>query len=67
MGKDWCKIRYLIIALILMVGLTPIGFYWFTAGQYAITPDKAKSTLNSANSNAVLVDIRSPEEFEKYQ
>lgn len=64
MTKVLSSKMYIIIGLILVFGFTPIGLYWFTAGRYAITPDNAKSALNKVNSNAVLMDIRSPEEFQ---
>lgn len=60
MDKIRWKQRYLVIALIVVVGLLPIGLYWFTAGRCAITSDKAKSVLSDTNSNALLVDNNLP-------
>lgn len=57
--------KWPILSLFIVVGASPICIYWFTTGQYAISPDKAKLLLNSNNSNTVLIDVRSAEEFQE--
>ena len=63
MNKSISKEKILIIAIIALIGMLPICIYWFSSGQYAIRPDQAKVLLNTPNTNALLVDIRSPEDF----
>lgn len=57
--------RYWITALIIVFGVIPIALYWFNSGRYAVRPDRASQLLNEPQANAVLVDVRSAEEYKR--
>lgn len=58
-------IRLLFYFAIVVGGILPIVLYWFYIGRVpTITPQEAMEFLSKPGSAAVLVDIRTPEEFE---
>ncbi len=58
-------IRLVFCLSIVVVGILPIFFYWFHIGRVpSMTPRGAIKLLEQPGSKAVLVDIRTPEEFE---
>jgi phage shock protein E len=50
--------------LIIVVGLLPIAGYWYWIGRGpGLEPQQAWDIVHTSVSNAVLVDVRSPEDF----
>lgn len=57
--------KWLLSILILIVGLLPIILYVTIFGSPpTITPDEALQLLDEPGANAILVDLRSPQEFD---
>ena len=57
--------RLLVFVIASAVGLMPLILYWFIYGQTEmVTPAEAKVLLLREDSNAVLIDIRSKEEYD---
>jgi len=57
--------RLLILTIILIGAFLPITLYWFIYGNTEmVTPLQAKVLLNQADSNALLIDIRSKEKYD---
>ncbi|NIP28477.1 MAG: hypothetical protein GWN55_17045 [Phycisphaerae bacterium] len=54
----------IVLGIALIGGLTPLVLYWFSSGYVPkITPAKAKQLLRAENTQAILVDIKPPDEF----
>jgi rhodanese-related sulfurtransferase len=59
------RIRLMVSVIALTGCLVPLALYWLIYGQVAIiTPPDAKNLLLTENSGAILVDIRSADEFD---
>lgn len=57
-------IRLIFYFAIFVGGVLPIVFYWFYIGRVpSLTPREAVELLDQPGSAAVLIDIRTPEEF----
>ena len=57
--------RLLLLTIILIGALLPITLYWFIYGNTdMVTPPQAKVLLNQADSNALLIDIRSKDKYD---
>ena len=57
--------RLMVPTIILIVGLVPLILYWFFYGHVpAVTPTRAKHLLRMPNSSAILVDVRSSDDFD---
>ena len=58
------RIRFIILCIALTGGLLPLVFYYFLYGRVPnIKPAEAKGLLQMENTPAILVDIRSSDEF----
>jgi len=56
--------RLLVVGIAFVGGLLPLALHWLAYGQAdTITPDEAKSLLIAEASDAVLVDIRSRQQY----
>lgn len=56
--------RMIVMALIILVGLMPVVFYWSWIGRApTITPQEARVQLADPRGNAVLVDVRTAAEY----
>ena len=52
------------VLLAILGALPPVLFYWFVVGRVpSVTPEDAKTILAEPKTDAVLVDVRTPEEF----
>jgi len=62
---DVCRKRIMVLSIALIGFLVPLALYWLIYGQVAIiTPPDAKKLLLMENSKALLIDIRSTDEFD---
>lgn len=58
------RIRLVAVLMIILGGVVPPVMYWlFIARVPTVTPEEAKEILAQPGSGAVLVDVRTPEEF----
>lgn len=56
--------RLVAVLLAILGGLPPVIIYWALVARVpAVTPEKAKEILSEPRAAAVLVDVRTPEEF----
>lgn len=57
-------IRRLALLLGLLLGLLPVVLYWRVIGRVPnVTPEQARELLTEPGTSAVLVDVRTPDEF----
>jgi rhodanese-related sulfurtransferase len=60
------KIRLILTGLILLGGILPLFHYWYYIGRIpGVTPVEARQLLATADASAVLIDVRSPQQFEE--
>jgi rhodanese-related sulfurtransferase len=58
------RVRGVVWLLAILGGVLPIVAYWGLLGRVpSVTPDEARDALSVPDSNARLVDVRTPEEF----
>jgi len=57
-------IRRVALLLGLLLGLLPVLLYWYVVGRVpTVTPEQARELLAEPGTTAVLVDVRTPDEF----
>lgn len=60
------RLQYLVIALIVLGGILPLLWYWATTGAVpGVHPEEAILWLTRQDSDAILLDVRPAEEFER--
>jgi len=63
-GAAWRGAFWPVAVLILLGGIAPLVIYWMVFGRGAmVTPSQARQWLDAQDPPAVLVDVRSAEEF----
>ncbi|MHC4496105.1 MAG: rhodanese-like domain-containing protein, partial [Planctomycetota bacterium] len=59
------RMRLVVLGIIVAGGLAPLILYWLLWGRIpSVTPIQAKELLRMTNSSAILVDVRSSDEFD---
>lgn len=59
------RTRLMVLGIIVAGGLAPLILYWLFWGRIpSVTPIPAKELLRMTNSSAILVDVRSSDEFD---
>jgi phage shock protein E len=67
MSKSSRSTRTAVVLLAIVAALPPVVAYWTFLGRTpTIAPEEAKQVLSDPETAAVLVDVRSPEEFAKH-
>lgn len=60
-------IRRVALLLGIVFGLLPAVLYWHFVGRVpSVTPEKAKELLDASGTTALLVDVRTPDEFKTH-